>query len=66
MGRTKTGLMGGKSLAIESDTGRFVTATKEQLTNEGWATTGRIGKIEGILSKEVPKEDLLAFKIIKI
>ena len=65
MGRTKTGLVNGKPIAIEYDTGRFVTATKEQLTKEGWATTGQIGKIEGVISKEVPKEDLLAFNIIK-
>ena len=59
MGRTKTGMVNGTPIAIESDTGRFVTATlKEKLPNGELGVNGQIGKFEGIISKEVPKEHL--------
>ena len=64
VGRTKTGVVNGNPFAIEYDTGRFLTATKESLTNEGWRTTSQIGRIEAFnLSKEVPKNELLSFTI---
>lgn len=64
MGRTKTGIVNGQPFAIEYDTGRFITATKEGLSSEGMRTQARIGRVEGFsASKEVPKEALLSFKI---
>ena len=59
LGRTKTGLVNGKPFAIEYDTGRFISATKEGLSKEGVLTTARLGRVEGFsASKEIPKEFL--------
>lgn len=59
MDRTKTGVVNGTPIAIEWDSGRFVIATmKEKLPNGEFGVNGQIGKIEGTLNKEVPKEHL--------
>ena len=65
MNRTKTGTFQGNPIAIEYDTGRFITATKEQLKSGEIGVTGLTGKIEGTASKIVPQKDLMAMKITK-
>lgn len=63
--RTKTGMIDGKLLGIEYDTGRFISSKIEPLTNGCFGTVSKTGQIDGVASKVVPLEDLLSFKITK-
>lgn len=65
MSRTKIGFVNGKQFGIDYESGRFILANQiEQIPKGELGVCGQTGVVQGFgISKEIPKSELLSFRI---